>query len=163
MRRKEGREGQRAEKQRSSVRAGSRARFSVGLYSREATTQSRDYKTSPLEARCLLFATSLLVQKSLPRSPVGKPAGSLGEQVIEIFLELKSNFSAVSVVSVLLTLQMTSSAARANSSTMQICVFPSAIVLRWSNRRSAVELKELIRSFKLLGNKFGLNNTQVGG
>ena len=113
-------------------------------------------KIPPLEARCLLFATLRLVQTSLPRFPVGKTAGSLGEQV-------KSNFSAVSVVSVLLTLQMTSSAARANSSTMQICVFPSAIVLRWSNRRSAVELKELIRSFKLLGNKFGLNNTQVGG
>ena len=156
MRRKEGREGQRVEKRRSSVRAGSPARFSVGLYSQDATSQSGDYKNSPLEARCLLFATLQLVQTSLPRFPVGKTAGSLGEQV-------KSNFSAVSVVSVLLTLQMTSSAARANSSTMQICVFPSAIVLRWSNRRSAVELKELIRSFKLLGNKFGLNNTQVGG
>lgn len=163
MRRKEGREGQRVEKRRSSVRAGSRARFSVGLYSQDATSQSGDYKNSPLEARCLLFATLRLIQTSLPRFPVGKTAGSLEEQVIEMFfLELKSNFSAVSVVSVLLTLQMTSSAARANSSTMQICVFPSAIVLRWSNRRSAVELKELIRSFKLLG-KFGLNNTQVGG
>ena len=107
--------------------------------------------------------SSRLCCLSLPRSPLRTFAGSLGEQVIEIFLELKSNFSAVSVVSVLLTLQMTSSAARANSSTMQICVFPSAIVLRWSNRRSAVELKELIRSFKLLGNKFVLNNTQVGG
>ena len=66
MRRKEGREGQRVEKRRSSVRAGSRARFSVGLYSREANTQSGDYKNSPLEARCLLFATLLLVASSLP-------------------------------------------------------------------------------------------------
>ena len=74
--------------------------------------------------------SSRLCCLSLARSPLRKFAGSLGEQVIEIFLELKSNFSAVSVVSVLLTLQMTSSAARANSSTMQICVFPSAIVLR---------------------------------
>ena len=118
-------------------------------------------KIPPLEARCLLFATLRLVQTSFPcRKDCWQSRGA-GDR--DVFLELKSNFSAVSVVSVLLTLQMTSSAARANSSTMQICVFPSAIVLRWSNRRSAVELKELIRSFKLLGNKFGLNNTQVGG
>ena len=78
MRRKEGREGQRVEKRRSSVRAGSRARFSVGLYSREATTQSGDYKNSPLEARCLLFATSLLVvAPSLPcRKACGQSRGA---------------------------------------------------------------------------------------
>ena len=163
MRRKEGREGQRVEKRRSSVRAGSRALFSVGLYSQDATSQRGDYKNSPLEARCLLFATLRLVQTSLPcRKDCWQSRGA-GDR--DVFLELKSNFSAVSVVSVLLTLQMTSSAARANSSTMQICVFPSAIVLRWSNRRSAVELKELIRSFKLLGKslvwiilKLGVNN-----
>ena len=80
MRRKEGREGQRVEKRRSSVRAGSRARDA-----RDATSQSGDYKNSPLETRCLLFATLRLVQTSLPRFPVGKTAGSPGEQVIEMF------------------------------------------------------------------------------
>jgi len=49
-----------------------------------------------------------------------------------------------------LTLQITSSAAWANWSIIQSSVLPSAIVPRYSSKRLAVELKELISSLRLL-------------